>query len=63
MNATARHLQFPSFESGKFPPPELTLEEWLEWIEWVKSDLVSAEQLNTWIHDPNREAVPIPFVL
>jgi hypothetical protein len=63
MNATAADLEFPVFDDTDFPAPQMTLEEWVEWLDWCKRELVSAENLERWIHDPNREAVPVRFVL
>ena len=63
MNASATELNFPIFDDREFPAPSMTFEEWLEWIDWAKRELVSQENFETWIHDPDRQAVPVPFVL
>jgi hypothetical protein len=60
---TAADLEFPVFDAADFPAPRMTLEEWVEWLDWCKCELVSSENLETWIQDPNREAVPVRFDL
>lgn len=63
MNASVTDLDFPVFDDTHFPAPEMTLEEWVEWLDWCKRELVSPENLEMWIHDANREAVPVRFDL
>ena len=63
MKALAPDLKFPVFDGSALQAPEMTLEEWLEWLDWCKRELVSPENLEAWIHDPDRQAVPVPFVL
>ena len=41
----------------------MTLDEWVEWLDWCRRELVSAEALESQIHDAAATPVGQPFVL
>lgn len=62
MNSDLLELDLPVFDRPSFPPPVLTLEQWLDWVDEVRRYTPKA-QLNQWIHDERNRPVDEPFVM
>ena len=49
--------------AATWPPPEQTMEEWVDWLEWCRVHLVGPEKFKRWALDPGRAPVEVAFVL
>jgi hypothetical protein len=63
MEPSEAALNFPVFDRRALPPPQQTMEEWVEWLEWCRLHLVGPEKFKRWALDPGRLPVEVAFTL